>query len=845
MADAVRMLPEVKPQAMFEREDREDRSRGRSLLAFDQDVQAADAARPPLSLLSVADEMKPAGHEDAAARHRLARAQREAQSAPPASQQQVGPPAGEDVLGATESAEAVPTRGYEDDLRWKPLIDPMKVIGGVARSKKLIAATTLAGALLGVLVALSMPKEFEATTELIADPRNLQITDHDLTQSGIASDTTLAIVENQVRVLTSSTVLDQVAKKLNLFDDPEFNGQGQGFPGVMTLIRSVLSRDDAPGAQGEDRLHAIVIRNLAESLTVERGAKTFVISIGAKTESGEKSALIANTMADVFLQTYGKMQSDTAGRATDELTGRLDELRKAVETAERKVETFKAEHDLVDAQGRLISDDELVKLNDQLTVARARTLELNAKAASARAVSVDSVVAGTLPEEISSDAMNDLRSQYAKLKQEADRADVRLGPRHPERLALDAQLAGARERIAAELRRIASSLQTELKRAVQLEQQLASRLAQLKVRSGDVNGDLVTARELERDANAKRAVYEAFLLRAKQTSEQKDINTANISVISKAYPPLDPTGPSRALTALVGLLLGFASGVGLGAMRGAYESLRETADARARRPPPPRRAVAVPDPEPPQPQPLPAAAPAPVEVVASSSARPNPIETLRAAIGKALRRKTPDREAISEEIYEEPYDETQAGLDEATPFAPDDTMQETESPMYPYYPDPNAPFAPQQPVGYPQPQYQQAPQLQAGPQFPQGMYAQQPYPPQAPHYPGSQPIMPQQGLYPAPPMQPYAPPQAYPYAQQPMGYAQAQPWQAPPMYPHTQPQQAAPMPYAPSPYGQPQIPEMQATAEDSTPIEEIRASLREFRDAVRDLTESRSRRRYF
>jgi uncharacterized protein involved in exopolysaccharide biosynthesis len=837
------MLPEVKPQAMFEREDREDRSRGRSLLAFDQDAPAADAARPALSLLSAADELKSGGHEDAVARHRLARAQREAQAEP---QRQGGQPAdpGEDVLGTIRNAGAAPSRGYDDGQRWKPLIDPMKVIGGIARSKKLIVATTLAGALLGVLVALSTPKKFEATTELIADPRNLQITDHDLTQSGIASDTTLAIVENQVRVLTSSTVLDQVAKKLNLFDDPEFNGQGQGFPGVMTLIRSVLSRDDAPGAQGEDRLHAIVIRNLAESLTVERGSKTFVISIGARTENGEKSALIANTMADVFLQTYGKMQSDTAGRATDELTGRLDELRKAVETAERKVETFKAEHDLVDAQGRLISDDELVKLNDQLTVARARTLELNAKAASARGVSVDSVVAGTLPEEISSDAMNDLRSQYAKLKQEADRADVRLGPRHPERLALDAQLAGARERIAAELRRIASSLQTDLKRAVQLEQQLASRLAQLKVRSGDVNGDLVTARELERDANAKRAVYEAFLLRAKQTSEQKDINTANISVISKAYPPLDPTGPSRALTALVGLLLGFASGVGLGAMRGAYESLRETADERAQRLPPARRPVAA-APAPP-PQPLPVAEPASVEVAALPSVRPNPIETLRTAISRALRRKAPRHEAADEEeVYEQAYEETQAGLDDATPFVPDDTLQQAESPMYPYYPDPNAAFAPQQPAGYPQPQYQQ------GLQYQQGAYAQ-PFPPQAPYYPAAQPMMPQQGLYPAPPMQPqpYAPPQAYPYAQPPMGHPQAQPWQAqpvPPVYPYGQPipQEAASMPYAPSPYGQPPMPEMQATAEDSTPIEEIRASLREFRDAVRDLTESRSRRRYF
>ncbi|TIX79634.1 MAG: succinoglycan biosynthesis protein exop, partial [Mesorhizobium sp.] len=112
---------------------------------------------------------------------------------------------------------------------------------------------------------------------------------------------------------------------------------------------------------------------------------------------------------------------------------------------------------------------------------------------------------------------------------------------------------------------------------------LASRLAQLKVRSGDVNSDLVTLRELEREAAAKRSVYEQYLLRAKETGEQKDINTANINVISRAFAPLEPNGPSRAVTVLAGLLAGLASGVGLGAMRGAYASLRDTANSRPRR----------------------------------------------------------------------------------------------------------------------------------------------------------------------------------------------------------------------------------------------------------------------
>nr|WP_258123779.1 GumC family protein [Mesorhizobium onobrychidis] len=458
----------------------------------------------------------------------------------------------------------------------------MQVVRGVARSKLLIVTMTILGATLGVAIALSTPKKYEATAELIVDPRDLKLTDRDLTQSVVASDATLAIVENQVRVLTSGTVLNKVVDKLNLVSDPEFNGQGSDGLGVMTLIRSILSRNDGPGAD-EGRRRALAVANLAESLSVERGGKTFVISVSATTQNGEKSALIANTMTDVFLQTFGQLQSDTAGRATNELTGRLDDLRKGVEVAERKVEDFRAAHDLVDAQGHLISDDEMLKLNQQLAIARARTLELNARAASARSIDVNSVLSGTLPEEINSNTMSELRSQYATLKQEADRAAIRFGPRHPELQALKAQLAGSRERIVGELRRIASSLQVDLRRAVQLEQDLASRLAQLKVRSGDVNSDLVTLRELEREAAAKRSVYEQYLLRAKETGEQKDINTANINVISKAFAPLEPNGPSRAVTVLAGLLAGLASGVGLGATRGAYASLRETANSRPRR----------------------------------------------------------------------------------------------------------------------------------------------------------------------------------------------------------------------------------------------------------------------
>ncbi|TIR22016.1 MAG: succinoglycan biosynthesis protein exop [Mesorhizobium sp.] len=826
---------------MVDRDNRDDWRRERSLLALGQAMRGDD------NTVSIGDRANSSWREDAAARHRAARSEREGKLNPrPDDTGEFGRDQGQaesepvetehDWRGRNKSASPgpsyeAPARGQQpqaapepqssrpsaadDSQEWKPLIDPMQVVHGITRSKALILSTTILGAALGVAIALSTPKKYEATTDVIVDPRDLKLTDRDLTQNVVASDATLAIVENQVRILTSGTVLNKVVTDLNLTNDPEFNGQGSGGFGLISTLRSILSRQDA-GAADEARKRALAVGKLYDSLDVERGGKTFVVSVSATTQNAEKSALIANTMVKAFKQISSEIQSSTAGRANDELTARLDELRKGVETAERNVEDYRATHDLVDAQGHLISDDQMLKLNEQLSVARARTLELNARAASARSLNVNSVLSGTLPEEINSNMMSELRSQYAALKQEADRAEVKLGPRHPEIEALNAQLAGARERISAELQRIASSLQVDLKRSVQLEQDLSSRLAQAKVQSGDVNNNLVSLRELEREAAAKRSVYEQFLLRAKETGEQKDINTANISVISEAYAPLQAKGPSRAVMALAGLFAGLFAGIGLGGLRGVYASLRETADSRSRRrvnervpmvenssdraaPPPPPPIVTPPappsappparsfTPSPPAASvaPPPSFAPPPAASYTPPPASPPAPQPASVAAQPAVQPVTPppmpDNDAVRPGLF--------GSLASALRY-----------------------FARREPA--------ETVDLDTVP--PESAWRA---PSREERYPGAETSA-RQNIQP-----PYE--QGYSYSYRP-AHGRTDPYED-----HYS---ASPASYDP----QPPVPgDARLSSADQGEIDEIRASLREFREAVRELTESRSRRRYF
>jgi succinoglycan biosynthesis transport protein ExoP len=733
---------------------------------------------------------------------------------------------------------------WRDDTQWRPLIDPLHVIGGVGSSKALIVATTLIGTIIGLALAISTPKKYEAVAELLVDPRDLKFSDRELTQTGLPSDATLALVENQVRVITSGTVLNKVVDELKLENDPEFNGQRQGGIGnILSSLRALLSGGSGGGG---DLRRALAVGNLGESLHVERAGETFIVTVGATTEDPEKSALIVNTVNEVFLETTGALQSDTAGRAADELNARLEELRDGLEEAERKSERFRAENDLIDAQGRLISDDELVKLNDQLSIARARTIELNARAASARSVKVDSVIGGALPEELSSSVMSELRSQYAAIKQEADRLSVRLGPRHPQHLSMQAQLQGAREQIGNELRRIVATVQTELKRAVQQEQDLAARLAQLKVHSTDVNSDLVTLRELEREAAAKRAIYENYLVRAKEAGEQRDINTANISVISQAYPPLEPTGPSRATITLGGTMMGLLAGLAIGIARGIFTSVRDKGRGRRR-----SRLAAPMAAEHMEAIDEPADRLADVEPGGKDMAAKAPDDATSNPLARLIERiRRPARSDSTRNAGDMPASAATADAnsnpDPETEIPGREARANQEPPqMYPYPPQP--PVYPQQQSVYPeqaihagQPAYPQAPP-----------YAQPaPYPPsyqpafaQPPHYPPA--FAPQPLAYPYPPAMPPQPAfhgwQPQPPAMSPYGYPQ------PVVYPPYPPAAAQPAQYPQEVRpANPPAPEGRAAASprEMTPIEEVRESLREFREAIRDLAEDRSRRRY-
>ncbi|MBP0616519.1 GumC family protein [Jiella mangrovi] len=468
-------------------------------------------------------------------------------------------------MRGSDASEARADAGFPTRSDSSSLFDPLQVLAEIWSLKWLVVLLTLLGIAAGVLLALSTPHKYTAVSEVFIDPRDIKVVQNEVTPNGLPSDATLALIESQIAVIYSNDVLMPVVDKADLVQDTEFNGDAK------TLLTPLLSLfgDKDDDDETIRRRELVTLANLRDALNVTRDPKSFVLNIAVTSRNPEKAASLSNLVADSFIDQLAKVQSDTARRASDALSSRLTELRQRVVAAERAVETYKSENRLVGVGGRLVDDDYIVRINDQLAKARGDTTSIRVRAEQMKKASVDDVVKGTFPEELTSDTLNRLRNSYSELAQQTANLASTLGPRHPRRIAAEQALASVREAIQQELQRIVAAAQTELARAEETDRELTAQVNTLKDKQLKTSASFVKLRELEREVDASRAVYEAFLLRARETGEQEGMSTVNVRVISSANPPLNPSSTSRKLVVIAATIAGLIVGLGLaGAIAG-------------------------------------------------------------------------------------------------------------------------------------------------------------------------------------------------------------------------------------------------------------------------------------
>jgi succinoglycan biosynthesis transport protein ExoP len=453
----------------------------------------------------------------------------------------------------------------------------------LGRQWRLIALVTGLATVVGAAYIAISPFRYTAQTDMIIDTKKVT-----WTQTEMATDNRMvedASVESEIETTKSERVALSVIRRLRLTEDPEFVGAGRGLKRrIFSLFKLSAETEQEPS---KDELSRNVLGTFKDNLRVTRLGRSYIEQIAYTSLDKDKAAMIANAVADAYIEDQLQAKFEATRRASEWLELRIGELREQASNAYKAVQDFKSENSIIiGVDGKLASEVELDQLGIALAKARADTSQARAKLDRISRVleqRSDKENTFNIPDPVVTDALSNpvitkLRQQFLDDQNKESEWSARYGVDHTAARNLRAEMAALQRAIWDEISRIAESYKSELQIAKSQEESIDKRMIEVFQKSASTRQSQVRLRELETAANSYRGIYETFLSRFTQSVQQQSFPSTEARVVTLASPPRAPSSPKIGLT----VALAAICGLGLGLMSAfAREQLNRQIHTRA------------------------------------------------------------------------------------------------------------------------------------------------------------------------------------------------------------------------------------------------------------------------
>jgi polysaccharide biosynthesis transport protein len=428
------------------------------------------------------------------------------------------------------------------------------MLGMIVRQWRLILAMLVLVMLVTLGVVSQMSYRYTAEALLTIDQRESQLVgQEDAVSGGVTLNNR---VDTEVEILGSSSVALGVIDRLALWRDPEFGFTGLSrFDRLKGVLGLKLPEIDGPSALRLAELSGAkqsdLVKRLNGAVKISRRGLTSVISIQTTSKDAEKSALIANAVAESYLDVQINAKAKTAQSAADFLAARVDELAKTIQGVDTKVENFILEQS--DSIGTPEARAELSRMREKIGLLTQSQESFSTELSQLQ--SLQDNPGTSVPNAVSAElrALAEKRAQLAKLSAEAAA---------PPDLAL--QLAALDKQLSSTASLRSASLREELGKSDKQKESLRKQLQDLFSHQQIPNEVAVSLYRLQREAESSRKLYESYSTRLGEVQQQVSLALPNTRIVAPAIVPSDPSyPPSKLLLLLAGLV-----GLGLGAAAG-------------------------------------------------------------------------------------------------------------------------------------------------------------------------------------------------------------------------------------------------------------------------------------
>ncbi len=444
------------------------------------------------------------------------------------------------------------------------------------RRKWVILNTAVFLLVLSAIVVFQLTPRYTAQAMLAIESRQNSVVDLEAVMSGLGTDQ--AAIKTEIDVLKSRRLVGKLVDSLKLTEDPEFNSRLNTSRSLLSYINPMSYLSDSwkaaifgtkPDTRTPEEIaeapRARVISSVAERLNVVNPPRSYTLNLSFESANAKKAAHIVNRLADLYLTDQLEVKFEATQRANEWLNERVAQLRDKVRQSEQAAQQFREQHQLVQTRSAgLVNEQQLAQINTQLVTARTELARIEARQRQIEQNAADGKIEESgLIEVLQSPLIQRLKEQESGVQRERAELATRYGPKHPNMLNVEAELADIKAKISYEIDKIVAGIRGEAEVAAIRVQALQQNLESLKAESFEVSRAQVQMRELDREAEAHRLLLQTFLNRFKETSSQDGMQQADARIIAKADTPLGASFPrTKMILALMGFV-GVALGIGL------------------------------------------------------------------------------------------------------------------------------------------------------------------------------------------------------------------------------------------------------------------------------------------
>ncbi|MET4001064.1 polysaccharide biosynthesis tyrosine autokinase [Marinobacterium sp. MBR-109] len=454
-------------------------------------------------------------------------------------------------------------------------IDLLQLWNTIWRRKWSIITLTIVVMMLATLIVMSMTPIYRAVSTLLIEQKTAKaVSIQDMYGLEGGSNEYL---QTQFELLKSRELAERVVRQLNLTTHPEFDPRQQ--PEPLIDIKGMLDRITSSGlvpfttpddleqneALTEARIFDQVVRDFMSRTIISPVMKTQLVKVEIEMADSRLAAQAANTLANAYIENQLESKLQMTQTATDWMNERLSGLKDKLQESERKLQAFRESENLVDLEGvTTVAGGELSQTGDRLIDARR-----NRAAAESQYRQVAAMKDGgwrrlaTVPAVLSNQLVQQFKADEGRARAKVEELSRRYGPKHPTMIAAQSELQAATANLRSQVEQVVASIEREYQLATANERSLQGSFDQNKVEIQDIKRKEFKLRELQREVDTNRSLYDTFMTRLKETSATSDFEAVNARIVDRAVVPEVPVKPKKSLIVLLAGILALMAGVAM------------------------------------------------------------------------------------------------------------------------------------------------------------------------------------------------------------------------------------------------------------------------------------------